>query len=209
MRPKLDELRFMFGSPRFVWFNTLVNVPSALILNRSVIVNDLLKPADRLKSPGPSTDPTWLLPKRPMGNGCAPSGASVSGSKPAPVVQGAPRVQVESPGHAKAAALGPIEPVLAVRTDADSRQLIGMLVTVAAVKAASAVAESAVQSRAGSGGIALPAGEIGRLVRSGLHRQDRGDRHPPAISSALASMDATEHLAAAEGQVVERGRIPA
>ena len=29
IKPKLGELIFMFGSPRLVWFSTLVNVPSA------------------------------------------------------------------------------------------------------------------------------------------------------------------------------------
>src|SRR5579871_2461683 len=73
----------------------------------------------------------------------------------------------------KGACICPIEAVFAVGAHADSRQLICMLSTVTAVEAASAVAEGAVQSRAGTRGIALPAGEIGRFVRSRLHRQDR------------------------------------
>ena len=86
----------MFGSPRLVWFNTFVNVPSAFSLNRSVIKNVLLSPDDRLNKPGPSTEPTSLFPKRPIGRGTGPV--------PEPVVHGLPTVQLGSPGQANAAA---------------------------------------------------------------------------------------------------------
>src|ERR1035438_9786089 len=100
--PKLLELRSILGSPRLVWLSTLVNVPSNLIWSLSVMEKLLLRPAERLIRPGPSTEPTWLLPKRPIGNGLGLNGAPVSGLKPAPVVHALPGVQVESPGQAKA-----------------------------------------------------------------------------------------------------------
>src|ERR1035438_1337935 len=43
-RPKLGELRFIFGSPRLVWFRTFVNEPSILNLIRSVMEKALLIP---------------------------------------------------------------------------------------------------------------------------------------------------------------------
>src|SRR5438067_9457057 len=70
--PTSEELRSVYGSPRLVWLRTLVNVPSALSRTRSVRVKVLLRPADRLTSPGPSITPLGELPKRPMGSGCGP-----------------------------------------------------------------------------------------------------------------------------------------
>src|SRR5580698_3716960 len=104
-RPKLGELTSIFGSPRLVWLRTLVKVPSKRTWSRSVIEKLLLKPADRLTSPGPSTEPTWLLPKRPIGSGFGLNAAPVAGLNPEPVVQLVPIVQVGSPGQAKAAPL--------------------------------------------------------------------------------------------------------
>src|ERR1700751_5216136 len=92
--PKFDELRSVYGSPRLVWLRTLVNVPSALTCNRSVIVNDLLRPVERFTSPGPSTEPLGALPKRPIGSGWGP--------EPLPVRHGFPTAQVLSPGQPKA-----------------------------------------------------------------------------------------------------------
>src|SRR5579863_1202687 len=85
IRPKLGELMLMLGSPRLMWLRTLVAVPSALKWTRSVRAKLLLTPVERLTKPGPSTEPTWVLPKRPMGSGTGP--------EPLPVVQGVPEVQ--------------------------------------------------------------------------------------------------------------------
>jgi hypothetical protein len=68
-----------------------------LILKRSVTGIVLLRPEDRLTRPGPSTEPTWLLPKRPIGNGTVPV--------PLLVVQAEPGVQAELPGQVNALAL--------------------------------------------------------------------------------------------------------
>src|SRR5579864_9595306 len=91
--PKLDAPRLLLGSLRLMWLRTLVKVPSALTCKRSVMVNVLLTPAERLTSPGPSTTPFPALPKRPMGSGCGPD--------PLPVRQGLPSDHVLSPGQLK------------------------------------------------------------------------------------------------------------
>src|SRR5579883_251596 len=82
INPKLGELMFMLGSLRLVWLRTLVKVPSARSLSRSVMEKVLLRPAERLTVPGPTTEPTWAFPKRPMGLGTGP--------EPLPVVQAVP-----------------------------------------------------------------------------------------------------------------------
>src|SRR5580704_17416390 len=97
-RPNVDELRSISGSLRLVWLSTLVNVPSTRSLNRSVSEKVLLTPEERLTSPGPTTEPTSLLPNRPMGNGTGPFATKVPfacGVKPAPVVQAVPGVQAQ------------------------------------------------------------------------------------------------------------------
>src|ERR1700757_3711437 len=87
----------MFGSLRLVWFSTLVNVPSALSLSRSVIENVLLSPAGRFPAPGPTTEPTCAFPNRPIGFGTGP--------EPLPVVHAVPGVQFGYPGQVKAPGL--------------------------------------------------------------------------------------------------------
>src|SRR5215469_6387556 len=95
--PTFGELRSVYGSPRLVWFSTLVNVASPLTRTRSVMEKVLLTPAERLNSPGPSITPFGELPKRPIGNGCGPA--------PLPVRQGLPTVHVLSPGQVNPAPL--------------------------------------------------------------------------------------------------------
>jgi len=208
-RPKLLELRSMLGSPRLVWLRTLVNVPSKRTWSRSVMEKLLLSPADRLTRPGPSTEPTWLLPKRPMGRGLGLNGAPVSGLNPAPVVQALPGVQVESPGHANAAPFRPVETSLSTGVDADARELVRMLRAMATVEAACAIAEFAVEPGASTRGIPFAVGEIGRFVRPGLNRQDGGE--PPAASDQIGDPvhRIADQLAAAKGQVVKSRRVPA
>src|ERR1700722_15199517 len=93
--PKLALLMLVSGSPRLVWLRTLVKVPSARRRTRSVMGKVLLRPVERLIVPGPTTEPTCALPKRPIGLGTGLSGWPVVGSKPAPVVQGVPGVHLE------------------------------------------------------------------------------------------------------------------
>src|SRR3954466_2931744 len=87
----------MLGLPRLVWLRMLVNVPSARSETRSVITKLLLRPVERLTVLGPTTEPFWKLPNRPMG--------ARSPVRPRPVVQLVPELQAALPGQAKAALL--------------------------------------------------------------------------------------------------------
>lgn len=85
MVPKLPDAMLRFGSPRLVWFRTLVNEAPAFRRILSVIAKALLSPVLRLTVPGPTTTPTPELPKRPIG-ACVEEGSP-------PMSQGFPGAQ--------------------------------------------------------------------------------------------------------------------
>ena len=60
------SLRLLRGSSKFRWLGRLVKLLSNFNLNLSVSWKSLASPRERLKVPGPTSDPTAALPKRPI-----------------------------------------------------------------------------------------------------------------------------------------------
>ena len=142
-------------------------------------------------------EPTCEFPKRPMGSGTGP--------EPLPVVHFVPGCHAGYAGAGEGLGVDPVVAVLVGRLPVCTWNVIRMLRTAGSNPACGSRSDTG----AGTGGIALSAGEVWGEECAGLPDEDGAET--PASDNGIGEAGHGGAVAAAttEGKIIDGGRVPA